>query len=43
MGVCISNQLGTDVMPWESFVHLWLRNLECDEQFKTKPFMARPK
>lgn len=43
LGVRIANRLGVDIMPWDSFVHLWLQNRECDQQFKTKPFMARPK
>lgn len=42
-GILVSNEYGTDILTWDSFVHLWLQNRECDERFITKPFLARKK
>ena len=42
-GVHIRNRFGEELITWDSFVHLWLQNHECDESFVTKPFLARPK
>lgn len=43
IGVRVSNHLGVERLTWDSFVHLWLQNRECDERFVTKPFLARKK
>lgn len=42
IGVRVTNGLGTDLLTWDSFLHLWLQNCECDEHFVTKPSLARP-
>ena len=42
-GILVANEYGTDILTWDSFVHLWLQNRECDERFITKPFLARKK
>ena len=40
-GIHIRNQYGEELITWDSFVHLWLQNCECDEPFVTKPFLMR--
>ena len=41
IGVRIKNELGEDHITWDSFRELWLRNVECDEKFVTKPQLLR--
>ena len=41
IGVHISNELGEERITWDSFRELWLRNIECDEAFVTKPELLR--
>lgn len=43
MGVRIKNELGEECITWDSFCELWLRNIECDEPFVTKPQLLRKK
>ena len=40
-GVKIKNEFGVDRLTWDSFRELWLRNVECDEPFVTKPNLLR--
>lgn len=40
-GIHIKNKYGEELITWDSFRELWLRNVECDEKFVTKPFLAR--
>ena len=42
-GVRIKNKLGEERLTWDSFRELWLRNVECDENFVTKPQLMRRK
>lgn len=37
----VRNALGEEILSWDSFVHLWLRNIECDQPFVTKPHLLR--
>ena len=41
VGVNITNELGEERLTWDSFRELWLRNVECDEPFVTKPHLLR--
>lgn len=41
VGVIIKNSNIEERITWDSFRELWLRNVECDEPFVTKPFLAR--
>lgn len=42
-GVHIQSKNHSDFVTWDSFCHLWLRNIKCDEFFNTKPFLYRKK
>lgn len=43
IGVRIKNELGEECITWDSFCELWLRNVECDEPFVSKPQLLRRK
>lgn len=43
IGVRITNEFGQERLTWDSFRELWLRNVECDEKFVTKPELMRAK
>lgn len=40
-GVKVVNELGEERLTWDSFCELWLRNVECDQPFVTKPHLLR--